>query len=607
MPAAPGGKARRRRQPRACRRCRDKKIRCDLQVPACGPCSGAGESCLGFDPVQGATAPRSALLHLEDEVERLARELEVLERRRETLSEPAEPAIISEIVARLVTETVGTARSLEQQPSSLPLTSQFLLSHSPSPFLGCETSDSAQMTEATEAPKAKHVSTIPRDAALVLLKHYCDIYRPQYPAIEEADLYQSFERVYNSTESSHLDAFIVHICLGISSTTLMYSDDVRALTASGSFWSTTAAQLENIGPTSSWERLQALQLLTHYGLLNPQDVNCVRCAAAATRLCFQLGLHREMSATSNRDIIEAEINKRRTVFWNSLCIDAARTDEKQEPDLRWTAPTTIHIWELRKLEREITLHMYYPSDSNIGQLSESPLDNWLARTLARLKRWYQTTCESVSLTGQVEFYELLYHVQMLRLNRPSPRCPIPTLEMRQVALVSSVAILREFDIVNRLGKLFYIWHAAHVVVESGICLLSSVLSGMSMNADATLLTQADVAVITKRIESIPVLLRQISRRWSSIAHHASVFEELCPRILQGLNSWSNGELHGNKDDDTLRQRLEDISLFSPSLQEGIFLREDLRHTTSAPLLDFAGTYNPQDFRCLTSRCRADLP
>lgn len=102
----------------------------------------------------------------------------------------------------------------------------------------------------------------------------------------------------------------------------MHHDEKRATTAASEFWATALLHLEQIELASSWERLQALQLLAHYGFLNPKSVDCERCASAATRLCLQLGLHHELPASAQMKLDPTALNKRRRLFWNTYSIDS---------------------------------------------------------------------------------------------------------------------------------------------------------------------------------------------------------------------------------------------------------------------------------------------
>lgn len=94
------------------------------------------------------------------------------------------------------------------------------------------------------------------------------------------------------------------------------------MTAVSEFYATAMAHLDRIGSESPWDRLQALQLLTHYAFLNPQTVDCRTCAAASSRLCFQLGLHHELDLIEQAKLDTATLDTRRRMFWNSYSIDS---------------------------------------------------------------------------------------------------------------------------------------------------------------------------------------------------------------------------------------------------------------------------------------------
>ena len=174
------------------------------------------------------------------------------------------------------------------------------------------------------------------------------------------------------------------------------------------------------------------------------------------------------------------------------------------------------------------------------------------------------TRQSINLTEKIEFHELMFHIQILRLNRPSPRCPNPTREMRKKALKSAIALIKEFSVIDQLRKLFYLWHAAYCIVESGICLLASVLIGMeSTGQDLTHLEGEDVTILMRYIKTFPFLLWKVSRRWSNIAQHAVTLEAIALSVLGVLQRWSSGETIKCSDIYALKEELSQFSLCSP--------------------------------------------
>lgn len=222
------------------------------------------------------------------------------------------------------------------------------------------------------------------------------------------------------------------------------------------------------------------------------------------------------------------------------------------------------MWLLRQIESEITQILCYPSSGLAKALSNEAFSQWFTRIHERLNEWHRMTRQSVNLSERIEFHELMFQVQMLKLNRPSPRCPDPTTEMRTQTFKSSIALLKEFSVIDRLGKLFNIWHAAHCIVEAGICLLASVLSGIEPRGhNLTDLGGEDITILMKYMKTFPFLLWQVSRRWSNIARHASTLEAISLSVLEKLQQWSNGETIESSEFDVLKQKLKDVALFSP--------------------------------------------
>lgn len=297
-------------------------MQCDFQYPTCGACSAAGATCLGFDSVDGSDKPRSTVRHLEEQVARLEINLAGLKSQSSNIADDVATAA-HELATDLAKAIVEPTRHAHKQENLLPLTSRYFLSDSPLPQLNRGSWDDHKSAETQrQSSPAVAISSIPRHIVDAMLKHYCETYRPQYPSIGEADLYDARDRVCENPQLGGFDAFVIAITLAISSNTLMHIDGKRAATTTSGLWATAVAHLNEVGLTNSWERLQALQLLTHYGFLNPQDLNVSHCAAAASRLAFHCGLHRELPPSTQMKLDPTILNTRRRMFWNAYAIDA---------------------------------------------------------------------------------------------------------------------------------------------------------------------------------------------------------------------------------------------------------------------------------------------
>jgi hypothetical protein len=147
----------------------------------------------------------------------------------------------------------------------------------------------------------------------------------------------------------------------------MYCDEKRATSASYGFWTTAVDALGQAGPFDPWERLQALQLLTHYGFTNPKHVDCSKCAAAATRLCLQLGLQHELPVSTQNDLDVSTLRTRKRLFWNSYNIDWQDTFTTllfhiAVPN---TVASAVHTVQCRPF--------IWPKSVSIGQVTVKPL------------------------------------------------------------------------------------------------------------------------------------------------------------------------------------------------------------------------------------------
>ncbi|EXJ75641.1 uncharacterized protein A1O5_00148 [Cladophialophora psammophila CBS 110553] len=537
-------------------------------------------TCLGFDSIHGIDKPRSIVRDLEDQVGRLSVDLAAVKSQTCSIWDTV-GGTVERLTTRLAIVTVEPTGRPRKQEQLLPLVSSYFLSDSPLPYLNRQARDATKGAEPqVQSWRAMAISSIPRHVVDAMLKHYCETYRPQYPSIGEEDLYRARDKVYESSQLVGYDAFVIYITLAISSNTLMHIDEKRAATTTDGLWATAVVHLEQVGATSSWERLQALQLLTHYGFLNPQHVNVSHCAAAASRLALHLGLHEELPISTQVKLEPAILNTRRRMFWNAYGIDAAAHSVRCQP-FKWSRPAitakfpdsesqaipthSAHMWSLREIECEITLGLYYPVFAHQASNADTSFESWYISIQARLEDWYQAIRQSINLTEKIEFHELLFQIQVLRLNRPSPRCPTPTKEMRKRAVKASIALIKEYTVLDRLGKMFMLWHAAHCVVEAGVYLLSSVLTGIeSKSQDRRHLGGEDVNILARYVKTFPSLIWKISRRWPSVMPYASAMDAISVSVLENLHQWSDGQDSWSSDFVSLKQRLDQLTLFSPT-------------------------------------------
>lgn len=178
---------------------------------------------MGYDSIHGTDKPRSTISFLEEQVAGLENELGRVKSQNRSVSDMANAAVES-LTTRLATaiaEPIGRSRKQEDYP---PLTSPFFLSGSVVPYFTKSTWETTKCDLDTESPmRPITVSSIPRHVIDTMVKHYCEIYRPQYPAIEEEDLYTAVEKVYTNSQPTVFEIFCVYITLAISVCHLFHS------------------------------------------------------------------------------------------------------------------------------------------------------------------------------------------------------------------------------------------------------------------------------------------------------------------------------------------------------------------------------------------------
>ncbi|KUJ13384.1 uncharacterized protein LY89DRAFT_157763 [Mollisia scopiformis] len=138
------------------------------------------------------------------------------------------------------------------------------------------------------------------------------------------------------------------------------------------------------------------------------------------------------------------------------------------------------------------------------------------------------------------------------------------MEMRKKALKASIALIKELSVIDRLGKLFYLWHATYCLVEAGICLLVSMVTAMeSSRQEQTHLEGEDISILTRYLKTLPLLLEKILRRWVNITQHASAMGALSLSVSEKLHQWASGHIIESSGLDALKETFSQSSRFSP--------------------------------------------
>lgn len=171
------------------------------------------------------------------------------------------------------------------------------------------------------------------------------------------------------------------------------------------------------------------------------------------------------------------------------------------------------------------MKMYYSSAAEESEVG------WFNRIQIRLEELNNRVGN-----GQVNNINL----QLFRLNRPSPRCPNPTHEMRRTAIRTAIMLIKEYANMGRSGKLFYTWYAAHYLVELGATLLDAIIFGLETNQSPMYLVDLDASILGRTVQTFPKLLSKVASNWPALQGQANTLEEIATYALEHISRNKSG-------------------------------------------------------------------
>ncbi|KAL4790826.1 hypothetical protein BDV19DRAFT_393678 [Aspergillus venezuelensis] len=207
------------------------------------------------------------------------------------------------------------------------------------------------------------------------------------------------------------------------------------------------------------------------------------------------------------------------------------------PDQGARVATANYLSAFRQLESEITMGLF--DLESCGAEISTP--GWLEDVRARTKRW-RKQLESQAFASKVEFREVMFQYQRLRLSRPTPRVPVPSFSMRRESIAAGTFLAAHYNRVMRQGGFFYWHHASWHLFEIGIVLAEAANSGLDLmwRRQRSFLEPNRAVEITDALRSIPIILRWMKHRWPQIEVAAVEADQIFVAVLNRLERWING-------------------------------------------------------------------
>lgn len=493
-----------RHSSRVCARCKKRKTKCDSAWPSCSACNKAGAVCRGYGS-GGEDLPRSLVRALEDHVAQLEREAAELQHSPDSVA----VALVSRLAYAILSPDSASSSpfflstlspALFLRPSCPPLS----ISRIKSTVLEPPSDYRQVQTPPRDGPSiSTNLSRIPPAALEQMIWNYTNIHLPQYPCVQEKWLRPIFVRMLEyggDTDAalalgippesglSHFDYFAAFIALAISSITLTWKNETQARTASDAFFAISLQHLRLIAGATEVQRLQISLLLAHYAHMSPAKVDNWACIWNGSRVVLELGLHKSSSEKPSQE----QAGLRNQLFWvlygmeRSLCTllrlpltfsEESITASLHFPDLNSIGndetkkqSSASHLYRLRALETEVYRVLYLQDTQAQGEFTD--LDSWIESITSRLDEWLETA-KGFSRFQIFEFKMVQHSCVKARIYRPTPRLEARTPQSRQACFDACSAVVEDYQQQANRRRLFYPWHAVHILYESAIVMLEA--------------------------------------------------------------------------------------------------------------------------------------
>ncbi|KIV80756.1 hypothetical protein PV11_08234 [Exophiala sideris] len=308
-----------------CRRCQQRKIRCDKSLPACSPCASVGLECSFDDPVSGETVPRSYIARLDENIRKLKAEITRLQRSQASVdslsgTETTAPSSVELPSGTCIDGSLSNPYSLSFFQMAPPAFPSFLgagsaVSYALASIQSCqpffEDSDDShfnlpvRLTCGPVLDKPDKSLVTMADIRELIVARYLPIIHRDYPILKAQEL--AVEQPLRRLPLRQRFNVLMAAAIGGAHAARNYPH-VQTTASVLRRWAETL--LEPILAEQDASSFQALLLLILYELVDPSRGLCWRLLGMACRLCVDLHWQREAEVGDDTD----ERPSRETLF-----------------------------------------------------------------------------------------------------------------------------------------------------------------------------------------------------------------------------------------------------------------------------------------------------
>ncbi|KAJ9155239.1 Positive regulator of purine utilization [Pleurostoma richardsiae] len=500
----------------ACIRCRQKKKRCDQQLPKCRLCALAGVECLGYDAVAKRQVPRSYTRSLEERVAHLEGSLQAYRARdkaseaalwvapsstarRSDLASPTIPSTESPvslehdsdpaIAARATAEEVS---KLTRQPSGqeppffkIVLGEIMKLGMSPKTRLHRQSFEKQHASGIVGDLDANPISLPSKETAQNLVNAYFQRTGMTMPLLHEPTFQQKLELLYSMPQTINLtnthtaaDAriavFFVLEVFAVALLLLQKQDPPRVPTwLADRYHKTAVMALSEVGVPHDIEGVQALLLVGQYSHYHPTAWNAWKIDTMRRVFWVAYSMDRNLSTTmclpsclSDGAIstnFPSEVDDRYITSDPRLATDGPVSAHKH---------INLHYCRYRKIQSEMQTVLFQAPSPPYQPID---LERWQQEMQGRLEAWYKDSPLAENLSslekGVTETFEVNYHNAVFYLYRPCPNIPTPSSPQLVAMTQAATNMIRLYRQFFREHKLNIYWQAVENLYSAGTALM----------------------------------------------------------------------------------------------------------------------------------------
>ncbi|KAL1636710.1 hypothetical protein SLS58_009626 [Diplodia intermedia] len=393
--------------------------------------------------------------------------------------------------ARL-TQAVLRRLKPDQLPFSFEVTQQDLPSEHEISISALSSNAPGSETSALQYPACLP----PREQAFRLAEFYWSHTHTLYPFVRKVWFTDRLKSMYSGAEHHSLESsapwlYTMWMVFAIGSTTWSAIVPDGTECESARFFNNAMAYFYGALSSGNMAALDALLLQVSYSFFNRVGSNTWYLVGSAIRLAVGTGLHTAPNDTTRQLPLDVQEYRKR-LFWSLYMMDRVVSislgrpfgirdddievgiftevdDENILPDRILPQPplkasemaVPLHILSLRKTAGDIFEQVY--SNKN-RYLPPADRDEILRGLHAKLVEWRRTMPFPLPQTRILQvphtstaWYDLNYYTHLIMLYRPSPLCPVLTLEKVHLIAEASAMAIRQIEIMHHDQRYAFNW------------------------------------------------------------------------------------------------------------------------------------------------------